>query len=179
VEKALWDETKSFLQSKVASVASERGKTPVHWIFLSPTRHGRRRQTTSPGAKPLLQLTFIRCVSQSTSKDDIFRSGQSLEVSSLHAVITMLFHASLNIHYHFYFLIGLTKQLPTFKITYMIFLISFPYLSVYFSIVGSFIAHLIPSLHLSPSHAFLSPLCQFFFVWPSPFLLSSVHHLFS
>jgi hypothetical protein len=29
VEKAFWDETKSFLQSKVASVASERGKTPV------------------------------------------------------------------------------------------------------------------------------------------------------
>jgi hypothetical protein len=28
VEKAFWDKTKSFLQSKVASVASERGKTP-------------------------------------------------------------------------------------------------------------------------------------------------------
>ncbi len=60
LEKAFWDETKSFLQSKVASVASERGKTPVNWIFQSPTRHGRRRLTTSPGAKPLLQLTFIR-----------------------------------------------------------------------------------------------------------------------
>jgi hypothetical protein len=60
VEKAFWDETKSFLQSKVTSVASERGKTPVNWIFQSPTRHGRRSRTTSPGAKPLLQLTFIR-----------------------------------------------------------------------------------------------------------------------
>ncbi len=60
VEKAFWDETKSLLQSKVASVASERGKTPVNWIFQSPTRHSHRRRTPSPGAKPLLQLTFIR-----------------------------------------------------------------------------------------------------------------------
>ncbi len=60
VEKASWDETKSFLQSKAASVALKRGKTPVNWIFQSPTRHGRRCQTTSPGAKPLLQLTFMR-----------------------------------------------------------------------------------------------------------------------
>jgi hypothetical protein len=42
VEKAFWDETKSFLQSKVASVALKRGKTPVNWIFQTPTRHGRR-----------------------------------------------------------------------------------------------------------------------------------------
>ncbi len=60
VEKAFWDKTKSFLQSKVASVVSERGKTPVNWIFQSPTRLGRRCRTTSPGAKPLLQLIFIR-----------------------------------------------------------------------------------------------------------------------
>ncbi len=55
VEKA----SKSFLQSKVTE-ALKRGKTPVNWIFQSPTRHGRRHRTTSPGAKPLLQLTFIR-----------------------------------------------------------------------------------------------------------------------
>ncbi len=60
VEKAFCDKTKSFLQSKVASVASERGKTSVNWIFQSPTRLGRHRRTTSPGVKPLLQLTFIR-----------------------------------------------------------------------------------------------------------------------
>ncbi len=60
VEKAFWDETKSFLPSKAASVALKRGKTPVTWIFQSPTRPGRRFRTTSPGAKPLLQLTFIR-----------------------------------------------------------------------------------------------------------------------
>ncbi len=60
VEKAFWDEIMSFLQSKVASVVSERGKTPVNWIFQSPTRLGRRCRTTSPGAKPLLQLTSIR-----------------------------------------------------------------------------------------------------------------------
>ncbi len=60
MEKAFWDETKSFLIPKVASVALQRGKTPVNWIFQSPTRHGRRRRTTSPGAKTLLQLTFIR-----------------------------------------------------------------------------------------------------------------------
>ena len=60
VEKAFWDETKSFLQSKVASVALKRGKTPVNWIFQSPTRLGRRCRTTSPEAKQLLQLTFIR-----------------------------------------------------------------------------------------------------------------------
>jgi hypothetical protein len=60
VEKAFWEETKSFLQSKGAPVVSERGKTPVNWIFQSPTRYGRRRRTTSPGTKPLLQLTFIR-----------------------------------------------------------------------------------------------------------------------
>jgi hypothetical protein len=60
VKKAFWDETKSFLLLKVASVALQRGKTPVNWIFKSPTRHGRRSRTTSPGAKPLLQLTFIR-----------------------------------------------------------------------------------------------------------------------
>jgi hypothetical protein len=58
--KAFRDETKSFLQSKVTSVTSERGKTPVNWIFQSPTRHGCCHWTTSPGAKPLLQLTFIR-----------------------------------------------------------------------------------------------------------------------
>jgi hypothetical protein len=60
VEKAFWDETKSFLPSKAASAALKRGKTPVNCIFHSPTRHGHRRRTTSPGAKPLLQLTFIR-----------------------------------------------------------------------------------------------------------------------
>ncbi len=60
VEKAFWDETKSFLLSKVASVELRRGKTPVNWIFQSPTRHGCRRRTMSQGAKPLLQLTFIR-----------------------------------------------------------------------------------------------------------------------
>jgi hypothetical protein len=38
VEKAFWDEIKSFLQSKAASVALKRGKTPVNWIFQSPTR---------------------------------------------------------------------------------------------------------------------------------------------
>jgi hypothetical protein len=60
VEKAFWDKTKSFFQSKAASVALKRGKTPMNWIFPSPTRHGRHRQTMSPGAKPLLQLSFIR-----------------------------------------------------------------------------------------------------------------------
>ena len=60
VEKAFWDETKSFLKSKVASVALKRGKTPVNWIFQSPTRRSRHHRTTSPGAKQLLQLTFIR-----------------------------------------------------------------------------------------------------------------------
>ncbi len=60
VEKAFWDENKSFLQSQVASVALKRGKTPVNWIFRSPKRHGRHHRTTSPGAKLLLQLTFIR-----------------------------------------------------------------------------------------------------------------------
>ncbi len=60
VEKAFWYETKSFLQSKAASLALKRGKTPVNWIFHSPTRHGRRPPTTSPGAKPLLQPTFKR-----------------------------------------------------------------------------------------------------------------------
>jgi hypothetical protein len=58
--KAFWDETKSFLPSKAASAALKRGKTPVNWIFHSPTRHGYRCRTTSPRAKPLLQLTFIR-----------------------------------------------------------------------------------------------------------------------
>jgi hypothetical protein len=60
VEKAFWDETKSFLPSKAASAVLKRGKTPVNWIFHSPTKHNHRRRTTSPGAKPLLQLTFIR-----------------------------------------------------------------------------------------------------------------------
>jgi hypothetical protein len=60
VEKAFWVETKSFFQSEAASVALKRGKTPVNWIFHSPTRHSRRCRTTSQGAKPLLQLTFIR-----------------------------------------------------------------------------------------------------------------------
>jgi len=60
VEKAFWYKTKSFLQSKVASVASERRKTPVNCIFQSPTRHGPHHRTRSPRAKPLLQLTFIR-----------------------------------------------------------------------------------------------------------------------
>jgi hypothetical protein len=60
VEKAFWDETKSFLKSKVTSVALKREKTPVNWIFQSPTRHGRHHRTRSPGEKPLLQLTFIR-----------------------------------------------------------------------------------------------------------------------
>ncbi len=31
----------------------------MNLIFQSPTRHGRRRRTTFPGAKPLLQLTFM------------------------------------------------------------------------------------------------------------------------
>ncbi len=45
--KAIWDETKSFLQSKPTSVALKRRKTPVNWIFKSPTWHGRHCQTTS------------------------------------------------------------------------------------------------------------------------------------
>jgi hypothetical protein len=58
--KGILGETKSVLQSKVASVALKRGKTPVNWIFQSPTRHGCYYRTTSPGAKPVLQLIFIR-----------------------------------------------------------------------------------------------------------------------
>jgi hypothetical protein len=42
VEKAFWEETKAFLRSKAASVAVKRGKTPVNWIFQSPTRHHHR-----------------------------------------------------------------------------------------------------------------------------------------
>jgi hypothetical protein len=60
VQKAFWDETKSFLQSKFESVVIKRGNTPVNLIFQSPTRNGCRRRTISPGEKPLLQLTFIR-----------------------------------------------------------------------------------------------------------------------
>jgi hypothetical protein len=49
VEKAFWDETKSFLQSKAASVVLKRGKTPVNWIFHSPTRHGRSAKLRPQG----------------------------------------------------------------------------------------------------------------------------------
>ncbi len=49
VEKAFCDKTKPFLQSKVASVASERGKTPLNWIFQSPTRLGRRAELRPQG----------------------------------------------------------------------------------------------------------------------------------
>jgi hypothetical protein len=52
VEKAFWDETKSFLLSKVASAALKRGKTPVNWIFQSPlfsiTGCVKRRQNVLP-----------------------------------------------------------------------------------------------------------------------------------
>jgi hypothetical protein len=45
--KAFCHKIKSFLQSKATSVALKRGKTPINWIFKSPTRHGRHCQTTS------------------------------------------------------------------------------------------------------------------------------------
>jgi hypothetical protein len=38
VDKAFWDETKSFLQYKRASVELKRAKTPVNQFFQSPTR---------------------------------------------------------------------------------------------------------------------------------------------
>jgi hypothetical protein len=38
VEKAFWDETKSFLQYKGASVELKRAKTPVNQFLQSPTR---------------------------------------------------------------------------------------------------------------------------------------------
>jgi hypothetical protein len=38
VEKAFWDETKSFLQPKAASVVLQREETPVNWIFQSQRR---------------------------------------------------------------------------------------------------------------------------------------------
>jgi hypothetical protein len=38
VDKAFWDETKSFLQYKGASVELKRAKTPVNQFFQSPTR---------------------------------------------------------------------------------------------------------------------------------------------
>jgi hypothetical protein len=36
VDKALWDETKSFLQYNASSVELKRGKTPVNQFFQSP-----------------------------------------------------------------------------------------------------------------------------------------------
>jgi hypothetical protein len=38
MDKAFWDETKSFLQYKGASVELKRSKTPVNQFFQSPTR---------------------------------------------------------------------------------------------------------------------------------------------
>jgi hypothetical protein len=38
VDKAFWDETKSFLQYKGASVELKRANTPVNQFFQSPTR---------------------------------------------------------------------------------------------------------------------------------------------
>ncbi len=38
VDKAFWDNTKSFLQYKAASVELKRGKTPVKLFFQSPRR---------------------------------------------------------------------------------------------------------------------------------------------
>ncbi len=38
VDKAFWDETKSFLQYKGASVELKRAKTPVNQFFQSPRR---------------------------------------------------------------------------------------------------------------------------------------------
>jgi hypothetical protein len=60
VEKAFWDETKSYLQSKVASVALKRGKTPGNWIFQSPRRQPPPSLNYVPRGEPLLQLTLIR-----------------------------------------------------------------------------------------------------------------------
>jgi hypothetical protein len=38
VDEAFWDETKSFLQYKGASVELKKAKTPVNQFFQSPTR---------------------------------------------------------------------------------------------------------------------------------------------
>jgi hypothetical protein len=38
VDKAFWDETKSFLQYKGASLELKRAKTPVNQFFKSQTR---------------------------------------------------------------------------------------------------------------------------------------------
>ncbi len=38
VDKAFWDNTKSFLQYKATSVQLKRGKTPVNQFFQSPRR---------------------------------------------------------------------------------------------------------------------------------------------
>jgi hypothetical protein len=59
VDKAFWDETKSFLQYKATSLELKRGKTHVNQFFQSFQVDCRRRRTTSQGAKPLLKRTCI------------------------------------------------------------------------------------------------------------------------
>jgi hypothetical protein len=48
VDKAFWDETKSFLQYKGESLELKRAKTPVNQFFQSPTR---RPPPTAAAAK--------------------------------------------------------------------------------------------------------------------------------
>jgi hypothetical protein len=51
VDKAFWDETKSFLQYKGASVELKRAKTPVNQFFQSPT-YDRRQLPLPPNYAP-------------------------------------------------------------------------------------------------------------------------------
>jgi hypothetical protein len=48
VDKAFWDETKSFLQNKGESLELKRAKTPENQFFQSPTR---RPPPTAAAAK--------------------------------------------------------------------------------------------------------------------------------
>jgi hypothetical protein len=51
VDKAFWDETKSFLQYNGASVELKRGKTPVNQFFNHQEDDRHHRRTMSQGAK--------------------------------------------------------------------------------------------------------------------------------
>ncbi len=68
MEKAFWDETKSFLQYKGASVELKRAKTPVNQFFQSPTR--RPPPTTAAAElRPKGQSRYFSLHSQGPCKD--------------------------------------------------------------------------------------------------------------
>jgi hypothetical protein len=64
VNKAFWDETKTFLQYKAASVELKRGKTPVNQFVQSPGRRPPPPPNYVPRGKTITEVYIHKALAK-------------------------------------------------------------------------------------------------------------------